>query len=77
MLSSSSSFLPTRISKEVGKDIITLVSQIGNVFLKKEVTRMHHYMTFYEENGIKYAESWLQINFLSWCFCFWKIKKGV
>nr|DAM44233.1 MAG TPA: hypothetical protein [Caudoviricetes sp.] len=38
---------------------------------------MHHYMTFYEEDGIKYAEAWLQINFLSWCFCFWKIKKGV
>ena len=35
MLSSSSSFLPTRISKEVGKDIITLVSQIGNIHLKK------------------------------------------
>lgn len=45
--------------------------------LKQEVTRMHHYMTFYEENGIKYAESWLQINFLSWCFCFWKIKKAI
>ena len=35
MLSLSSSFPPTRISEEVGKDIITLVSQIGNVFLKK------------------------------------------
>ncbi len=35
MLSSSSSFLPTRISKEVGKDIITLVSQIGNINFKK------------------------------------------
>ena len=38
---------------------------------------MHHYMTFYEEDGMKYAESWLQINFLSWCFCFWKIKKAI
>ncbi len=36
IFSSSSSFLPTRISKEVGKDIITLVSQIRNVFSKKE-----------------------------------------
>lgn len=35
MLSSSSSFLPTRISKEVGKDIITPVSQIGNIHSKK------------------------------------------
>ena len=38
---------------------------------------MHHYMTFYEEDGIKYAEAWLQINFLSWCLCFWKIKKVI
>jgi len=38
---------------------------------------MKHYMTFYEEDGIKYAEAWLQINFLSWCFCFWKIKKAI
>nr|DAN59676.1 MAG TPA: hypothetical protein [Caudoviricetes sp.] len=38
---------------------------------------MHHYMTFYEEDGIKYAEAWLQINLLSWCFCFWKIKKAI
>jgi hypothetical protein len=37
MLSSSSSFLPTRISEEVGKDIITPVSQIGNINSKKEV----------------------------------------
>ncbi len=35
MLSSSSSSLPTRISKEVGKDIITLVSQIGNINFEK------------------------------------------
>ena len=36
IFSSSSSFLPTRISEEVGKDIITLVSQIRNVFLKED-----------------------------------------
>lgn len=35
MLSLSSSFPPTRISEEVGKDIITPVSQIGNAYFKK------------------------------------------
>lgn len=38
---------------------------------------MKHHLTIYEENGTKYAEAWLQINFLHWCFCFWKIKKVI
>lgn len=31
---------------------------------------LKHYMTKYEENGQKYAESWLQINFFNFCYCF-------
>lgn len=31
---------------------------------------IHHYITQYKENGKHYAEAWLQINFLRWCFCF-------
>lgn len=38
---------------------------------------MKHHLTIYEEDGNKYVEAWLQINFLHWCFCFWKIKKEV
>lgn len=38
---------------------------------------MHHYMTFYEENGRRYVESWLQINLLGKCFCFSKIKREI
>lgn len=34
-----------------------------------------HHMSFYEENGKKYVESWLQINLLGKCFCFSKIKR--
>lgn len=32
----------------------------------------HHYITKYEENGVKYAEAWLQINLLGMPLCFWK-----
>lgn len=35
---------------------------------------MHHYITKYEENGDKYAESWIQFNFFGFNFCFWKKK---
>ena len=35
---------------------------------------MRHYITKYEENGIKYAEAWLQINLFHQCFCFWKVR---
>ena len=54
-----------------------LESELPLNMISQEVKQMKHYMTFYEEDGIKYAESWLQINFLSWCFCFWKIKKAI
>lgn len=30
---------------------------------------MHHYITKYVENGVKYVESWLQINLFGKCFC--------
>lgn len=33
---------------------------------------MKHYITKYEQNGKKYAESWLQINAFGKCFCFSK-----
>jgi hypothetical protein len=35
---------------------------------------MHHYITKYWENGIHYAEAWIQINFFNWSFCLWKRK---
>lgn len=31
---------------------------------------MHHYITKYTENGIKYAESWIQLNLFGRAFCF-------
>lgn len=31
---------------------------------------IHHYLTKYEENGIRYAESWIQIDFLIWYWIF-------
>lgn len=31
---------------------------------------MKHYITKYEENGKRYAESWLQINAFGNCYCF-------
>ncbi|WP_260168767.1 hypothetical protein [Leuconostoc lactis] len=35
---------------------------------------MHHYLTKYEENGVGYAESWLQINILGYALTFWSKK---
>jgi len=35
---------------------------------------LHHYITRYEENGIKYVEAWLQINIFGKPFCFSKRK---
>lgn len=35
---------------------------------------IHHYLTTYVEDSIKYAESWLQINLFGKCFCFSKRK---
>lgn len=31
---------------------------------------MHHYLTQYLENGQQIVESWVQVNFLRWSFCF-------
>ena len=37
----------------------------------KEMETMHHYITKYTEKGIRYAESWLQINLpFGRCICF-------
>lgn len=38
---------------------------------------MHHYITTYTENGTKYAEAWLQINFLGRCFCLARVRKKI
>ena len=38
---------------------------------------MHHYITKYEENGKRYAESWMQINLFGRCFCFSKRKMEI
>lgn len=35
---------------------------------------MRHYITKYEENGKRYAESWMQINIFGFAFCFWRKK---
>jgi hypothetical protein len=36
----------------------------------------HHYITKYEESGVRYAESWIQINLFgrSWCISKKKIE---
>lgn len=33
---------------------------------------MKHYLTKYNENGKRYAESWLQINLFGKAICFWR-----
>mgnify|MGYP001771247138 CR=1 FL=1 len=33
---------------------------------------MHHYITKYTEEGVKYAEAWIQLNIFGKSFCFWK-----
>lgn len=38
---------------------------------------MKHYLTTYVENGIRYAEAWLQINLFGKCFCFWRRRKEI
>lgn len=35
----------------------------------KEGNRMKHYITKYEEKGVKYAEAWIQISILGKCLC--------
>ncbi|MGC2922280.1 hypothetical protein ACPUD2_09360 [Leuconostoc mesenteroides subsp. dextranicum] len=31
---------------------------------------MHHYLTKYEEDGVRYAESWIQVDFFKWYWIF-------
>lgn len=39
---------------------------------------MHHYITKYvAEDGVRYAESWFQINVFNWCFCLLKRKIAI
>ena len=38
---------------------------------------IHHYITKFEENGKRYAESWMQINLFGKCFCFSKRKMEI
>lgn len=38
---------------------------------------MHHYLTTYTEEGIRYAEAWIQINLFGLCFCFWNVKRKI
>ena len=37
----------------------------------------HHITKYTDDKGDKYAESWLQINFLRWCFCLSKKKISI
>lgn len=31
----------------------------------------HHYITrYWDGDGVRWAESWLQMDFLRWCWCF-------
>lgn len=30
----------------------------------------HHFLTRYAENGVWFAEAWIQLNILNKCFCF-------
>lgn len=38
---------------------------------------MHHYITKYKENGVQYAEAWLQINLFGLCFCLWRVRAKI
>lgn len=38
---------------------------------------MKHHITKYVENGVRYAEAWIQINLFGKCFCFWKKKIAI
>jgi hypothetical protein len=40
-------------------------------------TGVHHYITQYTENGVRYAEAWLQINIFGRAFCFSRRKKAI
>ena len=38
---------------------------------------MKHYITTYQEDGKRYAESWIQIDFFGKTFCFWRKKIAI
>lgn len=38
---------------------------------------MHHYITKYTENGVRYAEAWFQLNVFGMCFCLWRVKTKI
>lgn len=38
---------------------------------------MHHYITKYTEDGIRYAEAWIQINILGKSFCFFRVRTKI
>jgi hypothetical protein len=54
--------------------LIGEIMKNGTKKMSKGVDVMHHYITKYEEKGVRYAEAWFQINLLGWCFCFFKRK---
>lgn len=33
---------------------------------------IHHYITKYKEQGINYAEAWIQLNIFGLCWCFFR-----
>ncbi len=38
---------------------------------------MHHYITKYEEGGIRYVVAWFQLNLFGRCFCMWPVKTKI
>ncbi len=38
---------------------------------------MRHYITRYQEDGVLYAEAWLQIDLFGKSFCFWRVKQVI
>lgn len=55
---------------------IPLRTNVNNQVIPKDIggAMMKHYITKYEENGKRYAESWLQINAFGNCYCLWRKK---
>lgn len=35
---------------------------------------LHHYITKYSEDDIRYVAAWLQLDIFNRSFCFWRIK---
>lgn len=38
---------------------------------------IRHYVTKYSENGVRYAEAWIQIDLIGKCFCISKKKMAI